>query len=436
MTLKRFLPKTLFGRSLLILGMPLILVQFISIWVFYDRHVDTITTRMAQSLAGEIKTAINHMGHYKTQADLVWILSEVQSNLAIRATYKRGKKLPKIPHRGGDGRVGMALAAAMADQVRRPFLIDNETIPRHIKVTVQIPTGLLEVVASKKKLSTITTDVFVMWSIGSSVVLLLIAALFMRNQVKPIRRLAHAADSFGKGQDVPDFKPSGASEVRQASTAFIIMRDRIKRQIQQRTEMLAGVSHDLRTPLTRMKLQLAMFEGGPEKEELVADVAEMETMVEEYLAFARGEGTEQAVETSLTALLGDVVEAATRNGDAVDLKTRGALKVVLRPNGFKRCLNNLIGNAARHADRISISAARRNRFVEITIDDNGPGIPLEARQDVFRPFYRLDDARSPEAGGAGLGLTIARDVVRGQGGDITLSDSPLGGLRATLRLPV
>jgi len=275
-----------------------------------------------------------------------------------------------------------------------------------------------------------------MWSIGSAAVLLLIAGIFMRNQVRPIRRLAYAADMFGKGRDVPAFKPSGAREVRQASTAFIIMRDRLKRQMQQRTEMLAGVSHDLRTPLTRIKLQLAMLGDSEEVEALKKDLAEMEIMVEEYLAFARGEGAERAVETDLPALLGDAVAAAQRNGHDVALKTRGTLRAIVRPNALKRCIANLINNAARYAKRIQLQAARKSGFIEITVDDDGPGVPEDKRGDVFRAFYRIDDSRSPETGGAGLGLTIARDIVRGHGGEIVLTDSPLGGLRAVIRLPV
>lgn len=434
--LRRLLPKALLWRSLLILGMPLILVQFISIWVFYDRHVDTITRRMASNLAGDITITLNHLRDYKKPADLVWILSEIQSHLEILATFRRGQKLGKIEHKGADTRIGAELIRTLKERLPGRFIVDTETLDRKVKILVEVPGGVLEIVTTRKRLETITTELFVMWSIGSAAVLLLIAGIFMRNQVRPIRRLAYAADMFGKGRDVPAFKPSGAREVRQASTAFIIMRDRLKRQMQQRTEMLAGVSHDLRTPLTRIKLQLAMLGDSEEVEALKKDLAEMEIMVEEYLAFARGEGAERAVETDLPALLGDAVAAAQRNGHDVALKTRGTLRAIVRPNALKRCIANLINNAARYAKRIQLQAARKSGFIEITVDDDGPGVPEDKRGDVFRAFYRIDDSRSPETGGAGLGLTIARDIVRGHGGEIVLTDSPLGGLRAVIRLPV
>lgn len=420
----------------MIIGTPLLLVQLISIWVFYDRHVDTITLRMARSLAGEIKIAINHMKDYRKPADLVWILAEMQSNLEFRATFKAGEKLQTKQHIGAGGTVGWALKKTFKENFSQPYVIDTKSVYRHIKVTLQLENGVLEIVTSKKKMSTTTTELFVMWSIGSSVVMLLIAALFMRNQVRPIRRLAIAADSFGKGRDVPDFKPSGATEVRRASSAFIIMRERIKRQMQQRTEMLAGVSHDLRTPLTRMKLQLAMLGDGTEKEQLSRDVREMEQMVEEYLSFARGEGTETAEEENLSVLLRDVVDAAQRNGTEIGLKTKGNLKVQVKRNRFKRCVTNIVNNAAKYSDTVEIEASRNGRFVEIKVDDGGPGVPKEMRDEVFKPFYRMDSSRNLDSGGAGLGLTIARDIMRGHGGEIRLTDSPLGGLRAILRLPV
>ena len=272
--------------------------------------------------------------------------------------------------------------------------------------------------------------------VGTSLILFVVAMLFMRNQVRPIRRLAAAAESLGKGRDVPDFRPSGATEVRQAAAAFLEMRDRIKRQITQRTDLLSGVSHDLRTPLTRMKLQLAMLEDSSETDELKSDISEMEKMIEGYLAFARGEGGEVPSSVNLAALLREVVEGARRNGAAIEFETKGELDVTVRPDAFKRCLMNLIANAALYGDRLEIQATRRRDAIEITIDDNGPGIPEDLRKEVFRPFFRIDSSRNPETGGVGLGLTIARDVMHGHGGDITLADSPTGGLRAALRLPV
>jgi two-component system osmolarity sensor histidine kinase EnvZ len=257
----------------------------------------------------------------------------------------------------------------------------------------------------------------------------------MRNQVRPIRRLASAADRFGKGLDVADFQPEGATEVRQASVAFLRMRERIKRQIQQRTEMLAGVSHDLRTPMTRIKLELAMLGGGPAIESLRTDIAQMEKMVEGYLAFARGEGTEEPQHADLAQLLREVVEEARREGTHVDLHLEQALPATLRREAMRRVFANLISNARRYGKQIAITAGRRKGGIEVLVDDDGPGIPPERREDAFKAFYRLDESRNSETGGTGLGLTIARDMVRSHGGDLSLHEAPGGGLRAQIWLP-
>jgi two-component system osmolarity sensor histidine kinase EnvZ len=272
--------------------------------------------------------------------------------------------------------------------------------------------------------------------VGTSLALFTVAALFMRSQVKPIRRLAAAAEAFGKGRDSDEFTVEGASEVRQAATAFTVMRDRIRRQITQRTDMLAGVSHDLRTPLTRMKLALAMMGNGPEVSDLKADVAEMEKMVGGYLTFARGEGREAMAVIDLGELLQDVAAAARREGAAITLEVVADLTATVRAEAMRRALANLVGNAQRYADNIRVSGQRWAEAIEITVDDDGPGVPAEKREEVFRPFYRLEESRNPETGGIGLGLTIARDVARGHGGDVILAESPMGGLRAILRLPV
>ncbi|MBC7134223.1 MAG: HAMP domain-containing protein, partial [Oceanibaculum nanhaiense] len=281
-----------------------------------------------------------------------------------------------------------------------------------------------------------TTYVFLMWMVGSSLILFAVAVVFMRNQIRPIRRLAAAADSFGKGSDAPGFKPEGAAEVRLAASAFIRMRDRIQRQISQRTEMLAGVSHDLRTPLTRMRLQLAMMAGGEDAEALRQDIAEMEQMLEGYLAFARGEGTEQAQPIDLARLLREVTNDARHSGRRIVLRAEEPLTVTLRPNAFKRALTNLVQNACRYGKSVEVAARLAHGQLEVTINDDGPGIPPEKRADVFKPFFRLEASRNPMTGGVGLGLTIARDIVLGHGGELVLGDAPQGGLRATVLIPV
>jgi two-component system osmolarity sensor histidine kinase EnvZ len=273
--------------------------------------------------------------------------------------------------------------------------------------------------------------------IGSSVVLFGIAAIFMRNQVRPIRKLALAAENLGKGQEVGDLKPSGATEVRQATFAFKIMRDRIKRQMQQRTEMLAGISHDLRTPLTRLKLEMAMLPSSKEVEEMKSDLSDMERMIESYLAFARGEGEEEPVLTSIMHLTEDTIANFSRDGSKINLiAANDDIQLPLRVDAMKRCLSNLVGNACRYGKQVEITIMPQGQAVEVRVEDDGPGIPAEAREEVFKPFRRLEESRNFDTGGIGLGLTIARDIARSHGGDIILGQSAMGGLRASLRLPL
>ena len=272
--------------------------------------------------------------------------------------------------------------------------------------------------------------------VGTSTVLLIVAIIFLRNQIKPILRLADAAESFGKGREAPNFRPRGAREVRRAAAAFIEMKTRIERAMEQRTAMLAGVSHDLRTILTRFKLELALIDGTPEVDAMKKDVDEMARMLEAYLAFARGDSGEIAAPTDMAEFLEELRTDAERQGHKATVVFHGPPIVTVRPAAFKRCLANLVSNAARHAPSLAISGHRDHRYLTVTVDDDGPGIPAALREEVFKPFLRLDDARNQDEGGTGLGLAIARDIARSHGGDISLGDSPLGGLRATVRVPV
>ncbi len=349
--------------------------------------------------------------------------------------YRPGAILPNTGLDRGSGLLHRILRRDIEGQVRRPIYLDTNYRSNAVLVRIQLENGVLDAIIDRERLFSSTTYIFVLWMVGTSLVLFAVASLFMRNQVRPIRRLARAMDSFGKGRIVPDYRPTGAAEVRQAAAAFNAMRESIERMITQRTEMLAGVSHDLRTPLTRMKLQLAMLKQG-DVAALRSDVAEMEHMLGEYLAFARGEGTEVARVTDLGALLAEVVDGARRQGASVELSCAAGLDVTAKPNALKRCLANVVANAIGHARHVAVAAARRDGLIEITIDDDGPGIPADQRDAVFRPFFRIEGSRSRETGGTGLGLSIARDVIRGHGGEIALADSPLGGLRARLSLPL
>ncbi len=433
--IKSLLPRTLLGRSLMIIVTPLVLLQVISAFVFYESHWDKVSLRMARALAGDIAAVVDLMRQFPGAENRSWIFALAGGTMEIHATFNEGEILPNIPQ-AEDAANDENLSQALRDFVGRPFQIAADPDGRDVVVRVQLNEGVLVTEITRKRLYSSTTYVFVLWMVGTSMVLFGLAVIFMRNQVKPIRRLAVAADAFGKGRDSPGFKPEGAREVRQAAAAFLAMRGRLQRQITQRTEMLAGVSHDLRTPLTRMKLQLALLGKAEGVENLQSDVADMEHMLEGYLAFARGEGAELPQPANVSQLLTEVVSQARRKGNGIDLHTEGDLEVPLRRAAFKRCLTNLIDNAVRYADHVSVRAGRRQDAIEITIDDDGPGIPEASREDVFKPFFRIDGSRNPVTGGVGLGLTIARDVVRSHGGDIELADSPNGGLRARVRLPL
>lgn len=433
--LKRLSPRTLMGRAIVIMFAPLALTLAIATTFFYERHWDAVTRRLALGVAGDIGLIVENLDTLNRGGLLANYLNSARTHLLIDFWVEDYAPLT-APRRLVANRIlDLNLAQAMAERVPYPAQIDTSRPGSWIEIRLQLPGGVGVALVHRDRLQSATTTYFVLAMVGASVILLAIALLFLRNQIRPIRRLAEAADAFGKGRDVTDFKGWGAVEVRQAAAAFNTMRQRIRRFVAQRTEMLAGVSHDLRTPLTRMRLQLAMLPSSPATQNLKSDVDEMEAMVNGYLAFARNQDAEVAVVTDLPQLLNQVVVNARRQGARVDLDTSGDLTVPLHPNAFLRCMTNLVDNARQYAQRISISARRVGAVIEIIVDDDGPGIPPEKREIVFQPFRRLDESRPRSASGLGLGLAIARDVVRSHGGEISLDTAPMGGLRALLRLP-
>ena len=436
--IKNILPQTLFGRALLIIVTPLILMQAISTFVFFDRHWDTMTRRLAHTLAGDIAFIVDSLTPLPKQLDLNQIFLKADDILHIRLTYSPEEILvKKKPFQQWD-RVRKSLRDALKERVRRPFSIDTIKKERRIEIKVQLPQGLLNVNVHEKRLYSSTPYIFLMWMIGSSLVLFAIAIIFMRNQIRPIRRLAIAARSFGMGRGSSEIKPSGAKEVRQATQAFRQMRERISRQFAQRTEMLAGVSHDLRTPLTRMKLQIEMLERTPETRELQDDIQEMERMIDGYLTFARGEGSESLSKINLASLIEEIISTERRDGSLINFvnKSKTIKSVTLRPQAIKRAITNLIINSKKYAETVKVEFEYNSEHAIITIDDNGPGINPEHRDDVFKAFFRLDPSRNTDTGGTGLGLTIAKDIIQSHGGDLLLSEASLGGLRATITLPL
>lgn len=433
--IKAVLPRSLLGRSLLILITPLVLLQLVTTIIFYERHWDTVTRRLSRALAGEISLVIDQLAAYPGTENQAWIFAAAKQNLNLDIAYRPGAILENRVPEAVYSILERELTNALDAQLRRPYTFALEGPTRQIRVGIQLKDGVLEVIAPRKRLFSSSTYIFVMWMVGAALVLYGIAIIFMRNQVRPIRRLAQAAERFGRGLDVPDFKPEGAMEVRQAAKSFIGMRERIHRHVHQRTALLAGVSHDLRTPLTRMKLELAMGTKDAVGTALAQDVREMERMIDGYLAFARGEGTETARPVSLNALLKEAVSDARRGGQAVDLHVEEEAVIDLKPESLRRGIDNIIANAGRYAHHLSVRAGRRDGAYEILFDDDGPGIPADRREDVFKPFFRLEDSRNQATGGVGLGMTIARDAARSHGGDVVLDESPKGGLRVRLKLP-
>ncbi len=434
--IRRYLPRTLYARTLIIIVAPLILVQIVAGFVFYERVWQTVSRRLSNAVAGEVATVVQAMGRYPGDVDRRWLFETMHLATGSVYTWKPGAILERKGPIDPETILEDYLVRALDERVRRPYWLDAWGDPADIHIEVQLAGGVLVLETTRQRVFTTNVYVFLLFMAGSSLILIAIASIFMRNQVRPIKRLADAAEAFGKGREDADFRPHGAAEVRQAAAAFMTMRERIRRHIAQRTEMLAGISHDLRTPLTRMKLELAMLGDHPSGPGLKSDVDDMARMVESYLAFVRGEGEEKIEAIDLEPTLTEIVESHRRAGNAVAYESPGPLACAGRPHALKRSLNNMIANAARHAAQVRVTAERRETDIEIVIDDDGPGIPAESREDVFKPFFRLDPSRNAETGGVGLGLTIARDVVRGHGGDIRLEESPMGGLRARIRIPV
>ncbi len=428
---KKVLPRSLLGRSLLIMSIPLVLVLAVALQIFYGSHLNLVSRRFSSAVAGEIAVTVDALGRFPDPADRDWIMQEANDELDLLIRFLPGRTLSAQDPSSKDD----DLAGALRLRVGRPFRIRPDEDGQSVHIRVQLPDGVLDVQAPRKRLYTSSPFLFLFWVVGIALLLFGVAALFMRIQVRAIRRLAAAAEAFGLGRDRGPIKPEGAVEVRQAATAFNRMQERIRRFLQQRTEMLAGVSHDLRTPLTRLRLALAMLPAAAETRQDVAemsgDVEEMERLIDSYLSFARGEGTEQARPTDLAAVLEEVAAGARRAGAEVTVRSPPGLVLPLRTEAVRRALTNLVDNARRHARRVVLAASRLGeRSVQVTVDDDGPGIPAPQREAMFRPFA------SGAAGGTGLGLTIARDIVRAHGGDIVLEDSPLGGLRARVRLPL
>ncbi|HMB09135.1 MAG TPA: ATP-binding protein [Saliniramus sp.] len=428
------MPKGLFARALIIIIAPIVLLQSFIAYTFMERHWQTVTMRLSSAVTADIAALIDIYETFPQDGEASELIRIADQRLGLDVEILRDTELPPPGPKPFFSILDQALSSEIARQVERPFWIDTVGRSDLIEIRIRLDDGIMRVITERSQAYASNSHIFLLWMGGTSLVLMGIAIIFLRNQIRPILRLAEAAESFGKGREI-EFRPRGAREVRQAGHAFIEMKRRIERAIDQRTAMLNGVSHDLRTILTRFKLSLALLEPSDDVRDLERDVDEMSRMLEGYLAFARGDSGEQAAPTDLRELLGEISADAERQGHPTRLRVDGDPQVVVRPDAFRRLVFNLVSNAARHGDTIAINANHETRWLVLHVDDDGPGIPEEVRDQVFKPFVRLDEARNQDESGSGLGLSIARDIARSHGGDISLDDSPLGGLRASLRIP-
>ena len=417
------------NTNILILIVPMIIFVVSMTLFFFYTHVEQVNAKLSRAVAEELAFVINHHEEHPEQFDDM-ARSISASGLMSLSFTPDAKQLTPPP--------GNECCDQLRDEMRirfggQPWVF--RYLPDDL-LTIRIigPRGMYEARMDRKRVIIITAHIFIVWTVAFSVLLLLTSYLFLRNQVRSILQLAWAADAFGRGEDVPNFKPSGAIEVRKAARSLLRMRNRIRRYADQRTAMLAGVSHDLRTPLSRLKLELALapkdFETGPAKN----DILEMERMLDGYLAFARGEEGEQPVQSDLATITREAVSAAAARSQLEVIATPVPMR--LRPLALKRAISNLANNAADYGKRVRLTVAATATEATVVVEDDGPGIPQENYEDAFRPFSRLDASRNQNVSGVGLGLTIARDTARAHGGDVTLGESELGGLRATIRLPL
>ncbi len=444
--IKRYLPKSLFWRAVLILVIPILLLQGVVASVFVRRHYDSLTEQMAGAIAREIGFAVRTVEEAE-DADLARKrLDRISRTLHLDMRLEPVAPISPGMRRAVYDLTGRVIGETFDRLIAHPTRLDLLSVRKHAYVQVLTERGILTAVVPRTRMNASNPHHVLVWMTGAAVALTGVAVVFLRNQVRPIRELARAAAAFGRGRAVP-FRPRGAEEVRRAGQAFLDMRRRIERQIGQRTAMLCGVSHDLRTPLTRMKLALAVAPPCAETEELARDVAEMEQMIEAFLDFARGEGVEPPEPVDVAALAEEVAADARRNGLELTLSVNSEAgdgddagiggRVSMRRHAIKRCLANLLDNAARYGQRVAMAVRLTPRVLEFAIEDDGPGIPAERREEAMRPFTRLDASRNQDEGpGVGLGLSITLDIARSHGGTLTLEDSgALGGLKASLLLP-
>ena len=436
MRLRNITPKSLFGRMLSIILVPIILVQIISVFIFYERHWDSVSRHMSKNLANDIGLLIDELGSNPSKDERSLSATKARQYFNFIFYWLEGGILK--PNQNLDKKF-FNFRDALSLRIKKPFYLSTQENTGQIVADIQLANGIVRMTMEKKRLFASTGLTFIVWSIGSSVILFSIAIIFLRGQVRPILRLANAARQIGFGREVDNYNIEGATEVRIAGRAFQAMRHRINKQISERTSLLAGVSHDLKTPLTRMRLQLAVMDNQKEiKEDFEKELIELEEMIDGYLEFARNEREEQMVDASLFKLLQQAAKTSDPTGEKITISvpTDNIPIFPMQVQSIRRALINLFTNAIRYAGKANAQIQIFDDHSEVIIDDNGPGIPRDKREEVVLPFTRLEDSRNIKTGGTGLGLSIAKNSALNHGGELILEDSPLGGLRVRLLLPL
>ena len=431
MIYKKIIPSSLLGRSLIIVFAPILILVVLTTFVFYQTSWSIISKRLAQSVVADINVIVKLIDqNLKPEA-----IQIAKKDFKMDVVYKKDTDLNPLSFRPQRGILTRRLQQSL-EELDRPFFYDLSNLEKGAAIAIQLNNDLLIISVHKDRLYNESAFVFLLWMFFASLILLLLSYLFMKGQIRPLKRLAIIAETFGRGLDAPELKGSGSLEIRQTTNAFNQMRTRIKRFLKQRTDMLAGVSHDLRTPLTRMKLQLSLMKDDDAKKELEYDIKEMTAMLNSYVSFVRGETPETIENIQLNNLIKNICQNLDREKYEITETYSRKIDTSGRPLQIKRAIQNILDNARRYASKIQIDVSANNDECFISISDNGPGIPEKNYEDVFKPFFTLDPSRNKMKGESGLGMTISRDIIRSHGGDIKLSPSSIGGLKTVINLPI
>ena len=428
---KKIIPSTLIGRSIIIIFVPIIIIVLITSFVFYQTSWSIISKRLTESVAADINVLVKLINSDLTDN----AINIANQDFKMKINIIRDKQLLSSRFNLNSGILSNRLNQSLSN-LKKKFDYDLSNLEEGVLIYIQIDNDILEINVDKDRLYSESAFVFLLWMIFASIILFFMSYFLMSRQLRPLKRLAIIAETFGRGLDAPDIKTAGAYEIRQTANAFNQMRTRIKRFLKQRTEMLAGVSHDLRTPLTRMKLQISLMKDEKAKSELEVDINEMTSMLDSYVSFVKTESPEPIETIIINELIGDIVKTVEKNSVELTIKEKNTIQTSGRQIQLKRAFNNIIDNSKRYAKKIEIILYTNEKDCVIEFNDDGEGIPKDKYEDVFKPFFTLDPSRNKLKGESGLGLTITRDIIRSHGGDVKLSESNLGGLQLKVLLPL